>query len=448
MNKPNSSLVVQPTPSPHFEHRGHGAEEMRFAAAAEYGDTVPNDRMYIHNRARPPRIDLAAWRLEITGSAVARPLSLRHADLLALPQVTLRRTLDCGANGRAFFPKLSPYESTKWLPIGWTQWRFGAVGTADWTGARVKDVLDAAGLGLAANAEFTGLDAIAMSGGTLRYSQVIPIEKVLADDTILAYRMNGEELPADHGHPVRALFSGWGGHTSVKWLGSIEVSADPLPLSHFQKHQTLVGPDHPAPALLTVGPVRSALELAEDATILPGDHTLHGRAWSGAGAIDRVDVCLERLVAPGTWAPVWDPPWRDAKLLDHAQPMIWVRFEVSWEGAEPGRYRLMTRATDEAGRTSLGPRTWCGTSTALDITDMLPSSCPCCPRGRCFSLRSARRSVYEILPTEEAHPCPRPTLLRCSLRSPMLACRRSPATAGGAPRWTGERASMRWWSSG
>jgi DMSO/TMAO reductase YedYZ molybdopterin-dependent catalytic subunit len=355
MKKPNPNFVVQPTPSTHFTHRGNGSEEMNFGAVAEYGDIVPNDRLYIHNRAHPPLIDIATWRLEITGSALTRPRSLSYDEILALPPVTLRRTLDCGVNCRAFFPKVSPYKSLTWLPIGWTQWHFGAVGTADWTGVRVKDVLDAAGVGRAANARFTGLDSIRVESGRMPYSQVISMEKVLASDTILAYRMNGEELPVDHGYPVRALFSGWGGNTAVKWLGSIEVSAEPLPLSHFQENQTLVGPDYPEPSLLTVGPVRSALELAENATILPGDHTLHGRAWSGAGAIDRVDVCLERLIAQDTWAPVWDPPWREAKLLNRSEPMIWVRFEVTWEGAEPGHYRLMTRATDEEGRTQPRP---------------------------------------------------------------------------------------------
>jgi DMSO/TMAO reductase YedYZ molybdopterin-dependent catalytic subunit len=219
----------------------------------------------------------------------------------------------------------------------------------------MKDVLDAAGLGRAANARFTSLDSIVVEGGKLPYSQVISIEKVLADDTILAYRMSGADLPIDHGYPVRAVFSGWGGNTAVKWLDRIEVSAEPLPLTHFQKNQVLAGPDYPEPILPTAAPVRSALELNENVTILPVDHTLHGRAWSGAGAIDRVDVCLERLIAPDTWAPVWSPNWRKAKLLHKAEPMIWVRFEVSWEGAVPGQYRLMSRATDDKGRSQPRP---------------------------------------------------------------------------------------------
>ncbi|APR82427.1 Putative sulfite oxidase [Minicystis rosea] len=355
MKKLDPNFVVQTTSSEHFTHRGHGAEEMNFGPVAEYGDLVPNERTYIHNRARPPRIDIAAWRLEVTGSAVSKPRSFSYAELLALPQVTLRRTLDCNANCRAFFPKVSPYESLKWMPIGRTQWHFGAVGTSDWTGVRVKDVLDAAGVGRAANAKFTALDSIRVKSRELPYSQVIDIDKVLASDTILAHRMNGDVLPIDHGHPIRALFSGWTGNTAVKWLGSIEVSVEPLPLTYFQENQTIVGPDYRERELLTVGPVRSAPELDEDTTLQPGPQTLHGRAWSGAGAIARVDVCLEQLVAQDRWTPVWSPVWREAKLLSRPEPMVWVRFEVPWDDAEPGRYRLMTRATDTEGRTQPRP---------------------------------------------------------------------------------------------
>jgi DMSO/TMAO reductase YedYZ molybdopterin-dependent catalytic subunit len=353
--KPAPNYVVQPTPSNYFISRGNGSEEMNFGAAEDYGDYVPNDRMYIHSRAAAPKLDVAAWRLHVGGSAIAEPRSFTYEELRALPSVKLRRVLDCGVNCRAFFPKVSPYKSLKWLPVGWTQWHFGAVGATEWTGVRVKDVLDAAGLGQAADAEFISLDSIATTAGQLPYSQVIAIDKVLADDTLLAYEMAGEPIPIDHGFPLRAIFSGWGGNSAVKWLGRIEVSKDPLPLSHFQRNQVLAGPDYPEEILATVGPVRSALELAENVTVFPGDQTLHGRAWSGAGAIQQVEVCIEREMAPGRWMAVWDPAWRAAKLLHKAEPMMWVRFEIAWKNAEPGHYRLMTRATDDAGRIQPAP---------------------------------------------------------------------------------------------
>jgi hypothetical protein len=97
------------------------------------------------------------------------------------------------------------------------------------------------------------------------------------------------------------------------------------------------------------------MELDADMTVDPGDITLRGRAWSGAGAIDRVDVTIEKLVAPDTWRPVWNPAWREAQLLGKPEPLMWVRFEVPWPKVEPGRYRVMSRARDSAGNVQPRP---------------------------------------------------------------------------------------------
>jgi DMSO/TMAO reductase YedYZ molybdopterin-dependent catalytic subunit len=344
-----TNLIVQPTPSLYFVSRGSGSAEMKWGPAREYGDTVPNDRLYIHNRARPPDIDRRTWRLKLTGDAITHPRSFTYEELLALPQVTLRRTLDCGANCAAFFPRLPPSGSGgRWLPTGFTQWHFGAVGAAEWTGVRAKDVLAAAGADHPVEMKFTGLDNISYPSGNVHYSQVIPADKVLRDDTLLVYRMNGADLPVDHGYPLRLLTSGWGANTAVKWLGEIEASKHRIPVSGPQANQVLTGPGYPKPVRPTVGRVRSAIEIDENAQGLrPGDLTLHGRAWSGAGAIDRVDVAVEKLVAPGRWVPAM--PWRAAKLLSRPEPFVWVRFEVPWQDVKPGQYRVMSRARDKAG---------------------------------------------------------------------------------------------------
>ncbi|MCW2900504.1 MAG: putative sulfite oxidase [Streptosporangiaceae bacterium] len=347
--------VVKPAPSTYFVNRGPGSEEMRWGPVQDYGETVPNDRFYVHNRARPPQIDLGAWRLQLSGDAMVHPRSFSYQDLMALPQVTLRRTLDCGANCRAFFPRLPRSESDRWLPVGFTQWHFGAVGAAEWTGVRLRDVLNAVGLDHATYVRLTGLDDIAAPSGTAHYSQVIPAEKALKDDSLLAFRMNGADLPVDHGYPVRALLSGWGGNTSVKWLGKIEASKQKMPAAGPQDLQLLTGPDYPQPVRPTVGRVRSALELNEDVTLTPGDIRLRGRAWSGAGAIDHVDIAVRKLTAPGRWESAWDAPWRPAKLLSDPEPYMWTRFEVDWPGATPGQYQVMSRASDDAGNTQPRP---------------------------------------------------------------------------------------------
>jgi DMSO/TMAO reductase YedYZ molybdopterin-dependent catalytic subunit len=270
-----------------------------------------------------------------------------------LPRVTVRRTLDCGANCAAFFPRLPPDGGgNRWLPVGYTQWHFGAVGAAEWTGARAGDVLALVGADHPLEVRFTGLDAIVTAEGTVHYSEVVPAETVLKDDTLLVYGMNGEDLPVDHGYPLRLLVSGWGGNHHVKWLGEVEVSKHPLVVRGPATNQVLMGPAYPTPVRPTVGPIRSAVEHEPEITLQPGDITLHGRAWSGAGAITRVDVSVERLVKPGQW--VSELPWREARLST-PEPHMWVRFDVPWPAAKPGQYRVMSRATDEAGNVQPRP---------------------------------------------------------------------------------------------
>jgi DMSO/TMAO reductase YedYZ molybdopterin-dependent catalytic subunit len=361
-----TNFVVQATPSWYFIHRENGSEEMKWGSAGRavfggrhvgYGELIPNDRMYIHNRGRPPAIDRRTWRLKLTGDALAHPRSFTYDELLAMPHVTLKRTIDCGANCSAFFPGLPPSGTdNRWLPVGYTQWHFGAVGAAEWTGVRAKDVLAAAGVDSPVEVKFTGLDVIRnpnYPGGTAHYAEVLPADKVLKDDTLLVYRMNGADLPVDHGYPLRLLVSGWGANTFVKWLGRIEASKHRIAETGPQVNQVFRGPAYPNAYHPTVGRVRSAIEHDPEITLAPGDITLRGRAWSGAGAIEHVDVSVEELAAPGRW--VTEMPWRRATLLSPPEPFMWVRFEVPWNGVKPGRYRVMSRARDKAGNVQPRP---------------------------------------------------------------------------------------------
>ena len=195
--------VDQPTPSEYFTYLGSGSREMNWGALSpDY--LVRRDRFYIHNRATPPDIDINTWTLEVSGN-VANPFGVTYCELIALPQVSLLRVIDCGANGRGFYPKYPPNnQSPKWQAIGGTQWRHGAIGAAEWTGVRLADVLKAAGLEQGVKSIWaTGLDSIS-------YEHVIPLDKALEPDTLIAVKMNGEPLAADHGFPARLLCSGWG----------------------------------------------------------------------------------------------------------------------------------------------------------------------------------------------------------------------------------------------
>lgn len=332
---PNQDLVIKPTPSEFFAYRGPGSREMLWGRRYISGFIVPNADFYIHSRSLPPRLDLAAWQLQVGGGGVASPRTFTYKQIRDLPSVSLIRTTACGANGRSFFPRLPPQDpaGAEWGPVWGPAWQLGAVGTAEWTGVRLADVLKLTGL--TENARFLSAEGL----DEIRYRFVVPMEKALADDTLVVYAMNGEPLPIDHGFPVRLLFSNWGANSNVKWVGSVTVSEKPIPPGEFQEKQGLMGPAYPDPAPLTVTPVNSALEMDWEALIPEGPYLARGRSWSGHGRIARVEVSFD---SGGSW---WE-----ATLREPNQPGAWVRWDLRVE-ARPGFGHVMVRATDEAGNT-------------------------------------------------------------------------------------------------
>jgi DMSO/TMAO reductase YedYZ molybdopterin-dependent catalytic subunit len=353
--------VLDEKPSRYFIWRGPGSREMNFATVSELGDIVPNDRFYVHNRALPPSVSVSSWKLTVDGDAVPAPVAFDY-ELLTDPAkfapVTVRRVLDCGANGRAFFAKYPVPDDGAWLPVGFTEWTYGTMGAAEWTGVRLRDVLDAAGADAGAvDVMLTGLDRITVQDDAGRvfaapYQHVVPIGKARADDTLLVYRMNGETLPVDHGYPLRALLTGWGGNTAVKWLAGIRVSKAAIAPPITQVNQVLTGPAYPSPVTPTVTNPKSAFELGWGATLMAGPVTLTGRAWNANGTIARVDVAIEQFGRSG-WT-VLGSGWQPATLLTTPEPHMWVRFAMPWTAA-PGAYRLCARATDDRGATQPAP---------------------------------------------------------------------------------------------
>lgn len=162
------------------------------------------------------------------------------------------------------------------------------------------------------------------------------------DDVLLAYEMNGEPLPYDHGYPVRVLVPSWVGIASIKWVGDIEVSAQPLFSPWNTTFYRLFGPAHPAQgsAPVTRQTIKSVFELASGATFPVGrGQVLHGRSWSGAGAVARVDVSTDGGAS-----------WRTARLHDRPRADTWTRWSVTWKPDATGATHLLARATDTAGR--------------------------------------------------------------------------------------------------
>ena len=178
---------------------------------------TPNDAFFVRSHFGPPS-DLPAaadYRLKVEGE-VDKPLSLSLRDLRGMPQRSVVAVVQCAGNGRAFFRPQVPG----------AQWQWGAVGNARWTGVSVVDVLSRVGVRpLAAHLGLVPADRAPVEA-TPRFNRSIPLDKALDPDTILAYEMNGEALPALHGGPLRLIVPGWAGENSVKWLLALTPQVD------------------------------------------------------------------------------------------------------------------------------------------------------------------------------------------------------------------------------
>jgi DMSO/TMAO reductase YedYZ molybdopterin-dependent catalytic subunit len=333
--------IVKPLPGDLFTIFGSNAE-MRWEAMAGQGHLVPTDRFFVRNHTQTPRLSADDWRLALFGTGlrgsptVERPVEFSYRELRRLPAEDLTALVECAGNGRSFFT------SQQAQSVSGTAWRLGAVGVARWRGVRLSSVLRHAGLArTAVDVMPQGLDPDYVTGGVNLgpVRRPLPVAKAL-HDVLLAYEMNGEPLPPDHGFPVRVVVPGWIGISSIKWVGSIEVSASPLFSPWNTQFYRLFGPDYPADGQLIGGQVvKSAFELAWDARLPAGTPVvLRGRSWSGNGPIRAVEVSTDG-----------GETWRRARLNDPGPGRAWQRWEVPWRPPAPGPFTLRARATDVTG---------------------------------------------------------------------------------------------------
>jgi DMSO/TMAO reductase YedYZ molybdopterin-dependent catalytic subunit len=186
-----------------------------------------------------------------------------------------------------------------------------------------------------------GLDAEVVVNGADQghVRRPLPIAKAL-DDALLAYEMNGRDLPPDHGAPLRLVVPGWVGVAGIKWVGSIEVSRTPQQSFCNTARYRMVGPRYPADAPpLTTQPVKSAFEPAEGAALAAGRRTtITGRSWSGRAPIARVEVSTDG-----------GSSWHRARPRGANAEHAWRCWDVDWTPPQPGEGALIARATDAQG---------------------------------------------------------------------------------------------------
>jgi DMSO/TMAO reductase YedYZ molybdopterin-dependent catalytic subunit len=290
-----------------------------------------------------PFVDAASWRLEI-GGRVERPLTVTLDDLKARPARTQAVTLECAGNGRAL---LEPRAISQ-------PWLAEAVGTAEWTGTPLAPLLAEAGVRPdAVEVVFTGLDRGVQSDVEHDYARSLPLDEALRDEMLLAYAVNGQPLPPQHGFPLRLVVPGWYGMTHVKWLRSIEVVAEPFLGWQQQLAYRLRASEDDEGRPVTRMLPRSLLVppgipdfLTRDRFLARGPCRLTGRAWSGWAPIERVEVSTD---GGETWA--------DAVLEEPLSVYAWRGWSYEWN-AEPGEHELCCRATDAAGNTQPAAPDW------------------------------------------------------------------------------------------
>jgi DMSO/TMAO reductase YedYZ molybdopterin-dependent catalytic subunit len=308
-----------------FRNRGMPLEAMRY-------DLTPTGLHYLVAHWDIPQIDLASFKLRIRGR-VRRPLELTLEDLRARPAQTTAVTLECAGNGRGW---LRPRPVS--LP-----WLGEAIGTAEWTGAPLRDLLADAGLEHdAAEIVFHGADAGIQGEQEQTYARSLTIDEATGPGVLLAYEMNGRPLEPQHGFPLRLVVPGWYGMASVKWLTSIEAVSEAFEgfqqkvAYHYQQHAEDSGtPVQRMRVRALMIPPGIPDFFSRRRVVDAGRIELTGRAWSGHGPVERVEVAI-------------DGKWTDAALGPAVGEFAWRSWSFNW-AANEGEHELACRATDAAG---------------------------------------------------------------------------------------------------
>jgi len=306
---------------------------------------TPVPHFFVRNHMHEPsELDPKDWRLSI-GGEVDNPLTLSLAEVSKLETHSVVNSLECAGNGRGFYRPQVPG----------VQWGRGAVSTARFSGPRLRDVLERAGVkSTGKHVMFRGLDEV--PGKVPPFIRSIPIEKAIDADTLIATHMNGSPLTKHHGFPARALVPGWIGAASCKWLTEIKVleaefagnfmsPAYRFPNQPVQPGEAVKPEDtHPLTALT----VKSVIAVPSDgASIKLGRIVVHGAAWAGEADIARVEISTDN---GATWNPA---------TLGHEQShYAWRLWSYDWKAVKSGDYSICSRATDNQGRVQPSTAVW------------------------------------------------------------------------------------------
>ncbi|NIQ39595.1 MAG: molybdopterin-dependent oxidoreductase [Proteobacteria bacterium] len=275
-------------------------------------------------------IPLSEWEL-IGEGEVKKALRFNFDQVIRMPKAIVANTIECSGNGRSLLK-----EKASGNP-----WTTGGVGNAVWGGVWLKDVLEKAGLKASAkHVAFEGLDEPLGSSG-IKFIRSIPVEKAMSS-TILAYEMNGEPLPLEHGYPVRTVALGWTGANCAKWVHRIKVLAEPFQGHYMDKVYRVFqkGEDPESGTIVTRLNLKSFItQPLQDESLPAGPITLLGVAYAGEANVKRIEVSVDH-------GKTWNP----ATFIGPHERFAWRQWQYVWVVKKRGDYTLLSRATGSDGR--------------------------------------------------------------------------------------------------
>jgi len=304
---------------------------------------TPSRVMFIRNNGLIPQdIDPSKWVLEIKGEAVNKPKTYTLQDLKTnFKAHTYQLTLECGGNGRSEF---NP-------PAKGNQWTVGAVSCANWTGLRLRDLLE--DVGITEKAVYVGYHGADthLSGDATKepISRGVPLVKALQDETLIAYQMNGKDIPLAHGFPLRLVAGGWPASASGKWLNGLSIrdrvhdGAKMGGSSYRVPCETVAPGEKVAPedmCIIESMPVKSLITYPKSGARIKEGRRLQirGHAWSGENQVRQMEYSID-----------FGSSWKKCALEVPVNRLAWQHFSASIEFPKKGYYEVWARATNDKG---------------------------------------------------------------------------------------------------
>jgi len=304
---------------------------------------TPADKLFIRNNGIPPKIiDIVNWTLSVEGESAKQKKSYRLEELKRrFKHYTYQLTIECGGNGRSEF---NP-------PAKGNQWTTGAVGSPEWTGVRLRDVLK--DVGIEDDAVYIGYYGkdVHLSGDSDKVviSRGVPIAKALQGESLIAWAINGQDLPLMNGYPMRLVFGGWPASTSGKWLRKIVIrnQVHDGPKMGGQSYRVPCVPVAPGAkvpdedmCIIQSMPVKSLITYPKSGAMINLDDvlTIRGHAWAGELEIKRMDLSIDFGVT-----------WKKCVLLPPKNRLAWQHWSAQMDFPQIGYYEVWARATDERG---------------------------------------------------------------------------------------------------